>query len=179
MRDTYSFQDYVHDYAVWTAARAQRSFTTTKKVKDAIAQSGLQEFSKARKCSSTEEFNNFHRSCAKQVIEAFNKADIKNATYGRVAKIIAIYLKTSVIIPMVGQGVICQVIHPPIDRILLTNLCREHHIKKLCERGWTSLTEEDYWSLYERIKQENLKFDWTLERYWHPEQEKERSDEKE
>ena len=172
MRETYSFQDYVHDYSVWTAARAvQRSFTTTKRIKEAIAKSTLREFSEARKCDSIEEFNNFHRLCAKQIIEAFEGADIANASYGRAAKIISIYLKTAVVIPMAGQGNLSQFIHPPIDRILLTNLSREHKIKKLCEKGWTALTEDDYWGLYERLKQEGFKFDWALEKYWHPEQE--------
>ncbi|WP_338875267.1 hypothetical protein WBJ53_06545 [Spirosoma sp. SC4-14] len=177
MREAYSFQDYIHDYAVWTAARAvQRKFTSTQRIKEAIDQSTLREFSESRECSTAEEFNNFHISCSNQIIETLKKANVANPTYGRAAKIIAIYLKTSLIIPMAGQGVICQFIHPPIDRILLTNLSKEHKIKKLCEKGWTALNEVEYWHLYERIKLEKLKFDWSLEKYWQPEQEKIESD---
>lgn len=175
MRDTYLFQDYIHDYAVWTAARAvQRNFTTTQKIKFAIDKSNLREFGEVRKCVSIGEFNEFHRLCAKRIIEAFEELSVSNVTYGKAAKIIAIYLKTAVIIPMSGQGDISRFIHPPIDRILLTNISREHRIKKLCEKGWTSLTEDEYWELYGRIRQEGFLFDWTLEKYWHPEQEKDR-----
>lgn len=173
MRDTYSFKDYIHDYAVWTAARAvQRGFTSTQRIQEAIDKSELHKFSEARKCDSIEEFNDFHRLCAKQIIEAFENRGIAKATYGRATKIISIYLKTSVVIPMSGQGNICQFIHPPIDRILLTNLSREHKLQKLCEKGWTSLNEEEYWNLYERVKREGFQFDWTLEKYWHPKQER-------
>lgn len=173
MGSIYVFQDYIHDYSIWTAARAvQRNFTNTAKIKEAIDKSGLRQFSEARKCNSIEEFSEFHRLCAKQIIVALKVIGVPNATYGRAAKIISIYLKTSVVIPMSGQGDICQLIHPPIDRILLTNLSRKHHLKKLCEKGWTSLNEDEYWSLYERIKKEGFQFNWTLEKYWHPEQER-------
>jgi hypothetical protein len=173
MDKPYSFQDHVHNYAVWTAARAvQRGFTNTATIKKAIEASGLRTFSETENCDSQEAFEVFHRNCANQLINAFDNTLREKATYGVAAKIIAIYLKTAVVIPSGGNGNSIRFIHPPIDRILLTNLSRKHKIKNLCEKGWTSLNAEEYWKLCERIKNEKLEFDWTLETYWHPEQER-------
>jgi hypothetical protein len=173
MNEPYSFQEHIHNYAVWTAARAtQRKFTTTAKIKRAIEGSALREFSETGKCDSQDAYDTFHRRCAHQLIDGFDDSLRDKATYGIAAKIIAVYLKTALIIPSGGENTISQLIHPPIDRILLTNLSREHNIKQLCVKGWTALTENEYWELCKRIQENELPFNWTLERYWHPEQER-------
>ena len=172
MQDKYPFKDHVHNYSVWTSARAvQRKFTNTQNIKYAIENSRLRDFSEIRRCDSAKDFEEFHRDCAHEIINSFDELKVANATYGRAAKIIAIYLKTASIIPLEGQGNFSQLIHPPIDRILLTNLSRKNKIKKLCERGWTSLNENEYWTLCERIELEGFALNWKLEEYWHPEQE--------
>ena len=173
MNNSYSFQDHLHNYATWTAARAvQRNFTNTKNIKIAIDKSKLKDFSELQNCNTPEDFENFHRECTKEITNIFIKQGIPQdkSTYGRAAKIIAIYLKTAIIIPSGGNGIISQLIHPPIDRVLSVNFSRKNNIKRLCEKGWTSLNEDDYWKLCERIKQEGFDLNWTLEKYWHPEQ---------
>lgn len=42
---TYTFEDHLHNFAVWTSARAvQRGFTTTKNIKEVIEQTQLRAF---------------------------------------------------------------------------------------------------------------------------------------
>jgi len=52
------------------------------------------------------------------MIDSFKGLDVE-AAYGRVSKIIAIYLKTSVVINSDPSAEHLQFIHPPIDRTIL------------------------------------------------------------
>jgi hypothetical protein len=166
----YSFKRHLHNYSIWTAARAvQRSFTSTKKIKNAIDGSALQQFADDDKIITESDFEQFHRVCANRIINLLTQDDVSNATYGRAAKIIAIYLKTSVIIPNKGQCQRSNIIHPPIDGILLTALAADLGCTNIKFMPWTQLTETDYWSLVSQIKAIPRSFDWRLEKYWTPE----------
>jgi len=126
----YTFNQHRHNYAVWTAARAaQRGFTTTANIKTAIDNSDLRKFSKDTLNYSVQDFDTFHKTCCHQLIKAFEKISLGKATYGRVAKIISIYLKTSIILCNKGEGNKCKIIHPPIDNILLTQMA--NNLKEL------------------------------------------------
>jgi hypothetical protein len=130
------FSNYLHEYAIWTSARAvQRGFTTTKNIKIAIEQSGIEEFAKEFRNSTIDQslFDNKHIELVKSLIESFHSLsktketekaafNIEKVTYGRMAKIIAIYLKTSVVIPNQGKGELAKITHPPIDAIFLKAL---------------------------------------------------------
>lgn len=166
----YDFEKHLHNYAVWTSARAvQRGFTTTLNVKRAIENSTLQKFVRNKiRCRSLTEFEVFHRDCAKRIMASFKKSHVKGVSYGRAAKIISIYLKTTLILPLKGQGRLCTYIHPPIDSILLKNISSERN-KRWSSIPWTSLTEEKYWQLIDELRITFKKVDWTLEEYWKPE----------
>jgi hypothetical protein len=164
----YTFKDHLHNYACWTAARAvQRNFTTTKKIAKAIGTTDLMRIDELN-ISSAEEYDAFHRICCNQIIMYFKSKFNIDATYGRAAKIVAIYLKTSVIIRNSGKGTLASIIHPPIDRILLTNLHKEKENKKLGfdKINWTELKEDSYFELISKLR--ILKSDkfWELEEYW-------------
>ena len=173
---TYTFNEHKHNYAVWTAARAvQRGFTTTAKIKAAIKSSSLRNFSEDALTYSEEDFEQFHKECAQQLIKAFEVSGIKDVSYGRAAKIIAIYLKTTIILCNKGECKKSTIIHPPIDNILLTEIAtRFKELKNLKNERWTSFDETTYWNLVSKIKSHFNKFDWTLEEYWRPEREKEK-----
>lgn len=101
--NSYNFNQHKHLFAVWTAARAsQRGFTTTLNIKQAIEHSTLQQFSESCEEISKEDYETFHRQCCYQLINNLNEFSNKIVNYGRVAKIISVYLKTSVIIPNKG-----------------------------------------------------------------------------
>ncbi len=171
--EQYSFNEHKHRYAVWTAARAvQRNFTTTKNIEAAIDGSGLRKFAEEDNVDTLEEFEKFHRGCAKKIIKNLEDNGIKNASYGRSAKIISIYLKTSIILCNRGECLRSQFIHPPIDHVLLTNIAKDiPQLKELKTVKWTSLEEEPYWELIAKLKSHFTPFNWKLEKYWKPDRE--------
>src|SRR6186713_3093162 len=128
----YDFNQHVHNYAVWTAARAvQRAFTSTANIKYAIEKSELKNFTESDTPLDTTSFEEFHRQCCGHLIEAFKEKKVFNVSYGRAAKIIAIYLKTSIILVNKGNCARSIIIHPPIDNILLTSLSKEPGLSEI------------------------------------------------
>lgn len=170
----YSFEQHIHNYAVWTAARAsQRGLTSTRKIREAIESSGLRRFAESanglkRSSFSESNFNRFHKQTANQLIRNLHKAGIRSASYGRAAKIIAIYLKTSVILRSKNKYIL-GLIHPPIDADVLKSLSRHNISKGLNSIKWTKMNEVQYWDLYKEVKAKTGSFDWSLEKYWNPE----------
>lgn len=170
----YDFNEHRHRYAVWTAARAvQRSFTTTSIINEAINQTSLRAFAvEAKEMISQKEFDELQTNWCNNLIENFSQKSI-SCSYGRASKIIAIYLKTAVILPAKGEGNICDIIHPPIDFILLKALSKDvDGLKELSQMRWTQFSKEEYEKLIKLLSSHNLPFNWRLEEYWKPEKEK-------
>jgi hypothetical protein len=164
----YTFEKHLHNYACWTAARAvQRNFTNTPNIIRAIETSALMQLD-SHKVNSSEEYDVFHRKCCNQLIDYLKTECNIEATYGRAAKIVAIYLKTSVIVRYSGEGELSEVAHPPIDRILLTNLHRVNKELNFLKRPWTQLNEMEYFELINKLRTFNLNKFWMLEEYWNP-----------
>lgn len=168
MEKSYSFSEHLHRYAVWTAARAvQRGLTSTKNIQTAIEKTDLNKFLDFELEMSELNFDIFHRETANKLIESLKGY---NLTYGQAAKIIAIYLKTAVIIRTSGKSDLARIIHPPIDNILLTNIDKEHKNLGLKNIKWTQLSEYEYFEVINDIKSLNLDYLWEIERYWKPSQ---------
>jgi len=162
----YTFEKHLHNYACWTAARAvQRNFTNTPNIIRAIETSALMQLD-SHKVNSSEEYDVFHRKCCNQLIDYLKTECNIEATYGRAAKIIAIYLKTSVIVRYSGEGKLAEIAHPPIDRILLTNL-RKNFTGIVAEKtNWTELNESQYFELITKLRTLQFEKFWQLEEYW-------------
>lgn len=166
----YSFEQHVHNYAVWTAARAvQRKFTTTANIKWAIEQTTLRSFAAHNDINSAEQYDELHKCWAENLIHAFSNIGVQDCTYGRAAKVISIYLKTSVLLCNRASCRASQLIHPPIDSILLKRIASKSGLKDLSQIRWTHLSKLEYWSLVKRLKDHFGSFDWRLEEYWTPE----------
>jgi hypothetical protein len=164
----YNFSEHLHRYAVWTAARAvQCGLTSTKNIQAAIDKTGLNRFLDSDLVMSEVEFDKFHRETAKKLIEELKDFGL---TYGQAAKIIAIYLKTSVIIRTSGKSELSKFIHPPIDHILLTNINNDHHELGLKGIKWTQLTETEYFDVIDKIRLLKFEYFWEVEQYWCPSQ---------
>lgn len=161
---TYKIDDHKHSFAVWAASRSvQRGFTSTKKIALAIEKSGLKKFVESYSKCEKEEFKPFHIKCSDKIISALKD---ENCSYGIAAKIIAVYLKTSLIIYNKGKN--CDNIHPPLDRILLNNFIKFNAIKEYTYQPWTKLNKSEYWDLVSLIEKYEGKINWELERYWKP-----------
>lgn len=168
--NNYIFEQHQHNFSVWTAARAvQRNFTSTHNIQAAIDKSDLRRFAENPSLCTHDLFDEFHRHCCQQLIASFMNSGVE-ASYGRAAKIMAIYLKTSIILCNKGQCRRSSVIHPPVDRILLATIANNHQeLSDLKLKSWTKMDEACYWDLVSRIRYHFRKFDWTLEHYWQPE----------
>jgi hypothetical protein len=169
---TYTFNEHLHNYAVWAAARAvARNFTNTANVKSAIEEAGLRRLLDNNEMFSIASFDQFHRETARRIIAHLKHIDNgleEKATYGRAAKIIAIYIKTAIVIRDSGMSNLARIAHPPIDRILLTNANEKHKNLGLTTDNWTQLSEGKYFELIKKLRTIELEYFWELERYWSP-----------
>lgn len=163
----YTIEDHIHNYAVWAAARAvQRNFTDTKSIQAAIDKTELKTFVDCNREMTNDLFDEFHCATARKIIDFLSFKNI-DTTYGRAAKIIAIYLKTAVIIRY-SQCSIAKIAHPPIDNILLTRLNKAHPDMGLCGIKWTQLDEKSYFNIINKLRTLNLDCFWQIEEYWTP-----------
>ena len=170
----YNRKEHIHRFAIWTAARAvQRAWTTTAIISKVIQSTSLNEFvGDYQNLSEQKEFDEMHQNWCNKMIHEFQLLNI-TASYGRVAKIIAVYLKTSIIIGANSDENKVQFIHPPIDRVLLHNLpANVTEFKPLRKLNWTQLDQKNYWEMEKIIRAKCGYFDWRLEILWRPELEK-------
>jgi hypothetical protein len=176
---SYDIKLHVHNFAVWTAARAvQRNFARTKAIKKAIDSTNLRDLIDGSIAFNSTTFDNFHRKTATQIISALSlneKSLAEKATYGRAAKIIAVYIKTIAVIRQNERSNLALFAHPPIDSILLKNMHKDYNQYGLNKINWTQLDETEYFKLLENLR--NIAFEmkepfWMLEKYWDPSDEK-------
>lgn len=169
---TYTFNEHLHNYAVWAAARAvARNFTNTANVKSAIEKTELRSLLDSNEKFTIASFDQFHRETSGKIIAQLKFIDNeleKKATYGRAAKIIAIYIKTAIVVRDSGMSNLARIAHPPIDRILLTNANKDHKKLELDRYSWTLLSEDEYFELIEKLRTIDFESFWELERYWSP-----------
>lgn len=178
MDTTYCLLTHRHNFAVWAAARAaQRGFTSVAILKAALESSGLpgeiSDSSKWPECP--EQFDVFHRLFCTKIMDQLRTTKVGNVTYGRAAKLVAIYLKAMIVCSEHDGAAFAKVIHPPIDRVLLHNLSRDDSFDRQLRRHWgnvtwTSLSESEYFKLIGQFRKSGLDTPafWMLERYWNP-----------
>lgn len=173
----YSLIVHRHRFAAWAAARAaQRKLTgaSVGVLVRALECAGFPQAVVKTVCgmSSAQEYDDFHRAASRKIVEFLTRLGVE-ATYGRAAKLVAVYLKSMVICgPFAGLAV-SALIHPPLDRVLLTTIARNQDappsLRRLCgATAWTHLTEAEYFGLIAAIREcgyDRPAF-WMLERYW-------------
>lgn len=174
---TSSFSDYVHEFATWTACRAiQRGFVKTALLKEIIEKAGLR--SSVDELDTTQidadNFDEWQLNVAEQLMKKGNGLIGKEGpvmTYGRAAKMIALYIKTSRIIND-PESKIAQYAHPPVDRKLLTELRKnfKEQFNDADIKAWTQFNKEKYFETIGKLrqiqKQESLAYFWMIEKYW-------------
>lgn len=169
----YSLNEHRHRFAIWTAARAvQRSWTTTANISRVIAAVDLAGIvDRYKTCENQAEFDRLHTLTCEKMAEEFRALGVE-ATYGRAAKILAVYLKATVIVTMQMDNDQIRLIHPPVDRILLKNLSTVPGLTELRKLNWTKLDKRQYDAMVAKIRGRLNIFDWRLEEKWRPELEK-------
>ena len=177
----YSLPEHRHRFAVWAAARAaQRGFTTVDELRGALEATDLR-----RSISGPEalelrsaDFETMHRRWCASICATLAGRGIPGASYGRAAKLVAVYLKATVLMGEGAASPLARYMHPPIDRTLLQNLASAPRIESPHKAGWhvtswTRLSEPSYYELVEQLRAvlpAGMPF-WMLEEYWSPTEE--------
>jgi hypothetical protein len=176
--EAYDISEHRHRFAVWAAARAaQRGFTTVGNLRDALEATDIRQVAFAAKSRhvTAEQFDALHRRWCSAISAYLRSRDIANVTYGRSAKLVAVYLKTIVIMGENWDSPLGRHMHPPIDRTLLQRLASSDRVTlphKVEWRliTWTQLGESDYYRLVEQLRSaipQDAPF-WTIEESWEP-----------
>jgi hypothetical protein len=181
----YTLSQHHHRFAEWAAARAiQRGLADVRisTISDALKISGISRVADtARKRPTTAElFDSAHRRWCRAVMGSFRAAGVGEVSYGRAAKLIAVYLKSRIVLGGHHGHAFARVIHPPIDRLLLQALSAEVRANdrvlatRLRTANWTSLTESGYWDLIDSLRGAGLDRPafWHVERFWDPRRER-------
>ena len=174
----YDLAEHRHRFAVWAAARAsQRGFTTVEILRDALEATDIRDAltSPATLQLQAVDFETLHRKWCLSICSALSQRHIGKVTYGRAAKLVAVYLKAMI---LMGQGwstPFGQSMHPPIDRTLLQRLSSSERVTsphKAAWRSvnWTRLTESAYYSLIAQLREvvPSGKPFWVIEEHWQP-----------
>lgn len=165
----YDIKEHKHRFSIWTSARAQRSFVSTRLISSVINNTSLREFAESGNNFDCNSYDDQHRKWCREILSEFKKKGI-TTSYGRAAKIIAIYLKTSVIIGNNMNPDLNNFIHPPIDSMILKSFSGDAKFKDFKSKKWTKFDEGSYWEVVERIREKCGSFNWKIESQWHPEQ---------
>lgn len=175
----YSEDEHQHRYAAWCAARASgRGLrgSTNKVVRSAIDASGLRKLLRATPDhwpATSEEFDTVHPEWCNEILRSLHRDGVNQATYGRAAKIVAIYLKTRVVCGGHASSSFGRVAHPPIDRVLLQALAKhDAHPRKIRalwrSTSWTELDQDAYFKLVRGLRAQGLDRGafWRVEQWW-------------
>lgn len=123
----YGLAEHRHRFAVWAAARAaQRGFTTVRNLRDALQATDIRAVlaSPSTFEYSATQFDELHRRWCLSICTSLADRGLskEKRTYGRAAKLVAVYLKAIVMMGDQCDSRFARNMHPPIDRILLQGL---------------------------------------------------------
>lgn len=121
------------------------------------------------------QFDKLHEGWCSAIQAYLDDRKIRDASYGRAAKLVAVYLKATIILGDACNTPLGHNAHPPIDRILLHALASSDEVKSPHKHAWaqTNWTELDGPAYRELIDQLRAVVPvgapfWSIERYWQP-----------
>jgi hypothetical protein len=173
---TYDLDQHRHRFALWAAARAtQRGLCNVSTLCQALEHCGVVVFLRSvdPEAVTASEFDKRHREWCRSVVRFLRRRGVTAATFGRAAKLTAMYLKTMVVLDPTSKTTLARVVHPPIDSILLSAISSSAeitcgHAHTWGTTKWTQLNEASYYKLINELRccvTANDPF-WTLERFW-------------
>ena len=171
----YEIDEHRHRFSVWAAARAaQRGFSGVDTLRRALEACGIVEFLETANLNDIDatRFDALHRQWCMSVVDFLKEAGKENVTFGRGAKLIAIYLKAVVVLGPGAETVFARIAHPPIDSILLGNLAASdvasEQKSNWAKTKWTKLNDKEYYELIMQLRQALGPEEpfWKLERFW-------------
>lgn len=178
MEDDYTPSVHAHRYAAWCAARASGrglEGSTNAVIRDALEASDLPADLDSPDAwpATSSAFDARHITWCEQVLTHMHARGVVDATFGRAAKVVAIYLKTRVVCGGQHDRPLGQLAHPPIDRVLLQALARDRRFSRAHralwrQTRWTALDASAYGEIIHSLREENLDEGgfWRVERWW-------------
>jgi len=176
----YDLFQHRHNFAAWAAARgAQRRFSDVGSMVEALEASGIREFlgPKAPPKVDREAFKRAHRKWCTSICRSWKRMGLAGITYGRAAKLVALYLKAMIVTGGHSHTSLSAEAHPPVDRILLQALARKlKHPQPLRAHwrtvAWTKLDAKGYYTLIDQLRGtlEAKQPFWKLEADWNPQE---------
>jgi len=173
----YQIQDHIHLYASWAAGRASSVKNNRFKVEIAqkiLSKSVIKSFILNPDALPTneKEFTLSHKIWRQQIIDLAEEEEL-HLTHGISAKLINMYLKSTIICGGFHKHKNTKFIHPPIDRVLLKELYRVNfnNKKKFWKEyeniAWSKFNSEQYEKVISEIKVGiNGAPLWEIEKYW-------------
>jgi hypothetical protein len=181
----YSIAKHHHLVAAWASARAaQRRLAKTCTIITSLNGCGVVPVVETleRWPATPEAFDRVHRDWCRNLLKSLKSAGVSNAQYGHAAKILAIYLKSRIVLGGYHDTPFARVMHPPIDSFLLKQLATELRQREdasdedrrlatfLKTTTWTTLNEAKYDKLIGGLRKAG--FDqpafWCIEQFWNP-----------
>ena len=172
----YTIDEHRHRFATWAAARAmQRGLYKTQEIAYAIDHCGIMSVVKNRPQwpNSIDVVDRVQKRLCNRFIRELTLYSHKEPTYGRAAKVVAVYFKVAIVLGGFESTQFGKLLNPPIDRLLLHALmkhsdCNEGFIHKWKNVSWTKLDDRQYFSLVNdlrRLSSNEAPF-WRIERFW-------------
>lgn len=171
---SYDITEHRHRFSVWAAARAaQRGFASLAALRDALERCGVVEFLARAEAHETDEarFRALHEGWCRSIVKSL-EASHPRVTFGRAAKLVAVYLKSMVVLAR-PDTTLARFVHPPIDAILLRNVSRAADVHSLHKPAWahvkwTQLNELSYYALVSQLRAVIAREEpfWKLEQFW-------------
>ena len=173
---SYDLTKHRHRFAVWAGARAaQRAFTSVENLRAALESTTIQAFVNEPRSLAIDahSYESHHRKWCNQIVDFLSDRGVANTSFGRAAKLIAVYMKAMVVTGPHAQTNLAAVAHPPIDRVLLQNLASSQELpssykSKWRSVTWTTLDEPAYYELLSQLQSIVPEPEpwWKLEQYW-------------
>lgn len=127
-------------------------------IRKSVEQCGVVDTVRDPACwpGTPEQFDAIHKTWVDSMQSYLQRNGVES-TFGRCAKVIAIYLKVTVIVAGFHDSPFARAIHPPIDEILLKSLARDDRFpapaRRLWRRTkWTKLDATCYAELIESFR---------------------------
>ena len=173
----YDIAMHRHRFSVWAAARAaQRGWksASVEVLRDAVESCGVIEFISKNELEEIDDnrFLTLHRTWCHSIVGHLT-GRVPDPKFGRAAKLLAVYLKSTVILGPYGDSDLARVAHPPIDRILIQKISRDRDVCSLHKQAWrkenwTQMDEQRYYVLIRQLRAvcpPPTPF-WNLQRFW-------------
>lgn len=182
--DEYTAAEHRFRFAAWAAARASARGVAgfnARKAFEALDFAGLGELANTPQAlpQCEKEFDRMHTKWCGKVI-GFFQHETPQITYGRAAKLVNVFLKALYLNYFGGEEHAspaarpnANVIHPPVDRLVLSELARLEHAAPnesfwpdMLDKGWTNFNQSDYEKVITEMRRLSKNRLWRIESCW-------------